>query len=201
MRMTAGLFETEQAGVVMQAEHQGVDFEGEQIRIDIGAQVAHFHRQANRARHFAAPARLLLLDARAQRAVVAPVVFGHRADQHAAALVDARPLEPALDQGAHTLQSARLLDRRGHHEIEETFAGGVQQRQLQVFAGTEMGEYAAFGHAHPERQGADGQPFKAVLAGQFVGVFEDQLAGGGAFAGGGSCVHDGKIARPFVLFL
>src|SRR5690348_1381866 len=195
----ASFVEPEQPGVVVQAEHQGIDLEGELGDVGVAAQVAQFHRLRDRLLQFVAPAGLLPHHAVVQRAVAA-VVLAHGRQQHAAALVLAAPLEPVRHDRAQPRQAARLLQRGQQHPGHEALAAGVEHGQLQVFARAEVGEHAALGHAHVAGQAADRQAFQPVATGQRVGVVEDGVAGGRALAGAGCECHGGKIARPFVLY-
>src|SRR3546814_19290805 len=53
--VTAGRVESEQSGVVVQAEHQGVNLEGELVGVGVGAQVTQLDRLRDGLLQFDAP--------------------------------------------------------------------------------------------------------------------------------------------------
>src|SRR5471032_680092 len=86
----ADLVEPEQPGIVMHAEHQGIDFECELGGVGIAAQVPFSRSLCDRLLQFAAPTSLLLHHLIVQR-TISSIVFAGRGEQNAAALVLAAP--------------------------------------------------------------------------------------------------------------
>src|SRR3546814_20781866 len=76
--VTAGRVESEQSGVVVQAEHQGVNLEGELVGVGVGAQVTQLDRLRDGLLQFDAPTGLLLHHAVVQGAGAAVVFAGAR---------------------------------------------------------------------------------------------------------------------------
>jgi hypothetical protein len=147
----AGNVISEQAGRVVHCERNRVELED--VLVDVAVcQLSGVDRQAHSALEFAAPAAFVVQDLVAQRAR-AVVVFGDRAEQHAAA---------AGRTATHSNQLCMMARRRGRPRgcdsagistaLPKRVAAFLEDGELQVFARTEVGEDAALGHADRQRR-------------------------------------------------
>jgi hypothetical protein len=84
---------------------------------------------------------------------------------------------PVLDQGAQSRQAARLTHGRTEHLFLEPFVVLADDRDLQLFAGAEVGEDAGLAHAGDFGQGANRQALDAHLGSQAQGSVQDGSAG------------------------
>src|SRR5882724_1660344 len=176
---------TEQAGIVMKAQQQTIDFERELCCVRVRSKVSYVDCQPDGPSQLITPSRLLTQHVLAYWPVAA-VVLCCCTEQHAAALMNTRPFTPSLGHLAQPRQSTRLANRRSLYEFQETGAHRLQQRQLQLLFGPEMGKHSAFGHAGAQRHRPNGQALESFLARQPVGASKDQLPRGCALLGGGS---------------
>ncbi len=145
VKTAAGQFQAigqpEQPGIVMQRQDVAVNLEHELLRIGVGLEMSHFDRLNDGAAHRVVPG-LDHGDQRIAHRARAVVEFDRAGDVDAAGLhFHAHPLQPALHHGRQTRHAARLLDGAVKHLLLELVVIVADNRDLQLFARTEMREY------------------------------------------------------------
>src|SRR6185436_7844555 len=181
-------------GVVI-AEGDGVEVESELLGIEVGAEVAGLDGDAGGLGEGGDARPVRPHEEIALRA--GSVVELHRGgDEDAAAgrVLAVDPGQPALEQGADARLAAGSGESRADDLDLEALDRGLEDLELQLVLGAEVGEETALREAELGREGADGQPFQPVAAGEADCLVEDALAGLGSLA------HREPMIRTVVLF-
>lgn len=168
-------FVTEQAHVMVDAQHQRENFKSDLLGIGVGLQLTPLHRVADATSYLLAPAALTVGHGLAQCA--GPViVFNGGGDEKTRSTPLAVQFEPVGHHAAQAGQAAWLAQGRLQHLGHEALAGQLQNRQLQILAAAKVSENAALGHVEALGQLADRQAFETDLRGLLISRFQDSLA-------------------------
>jgi hypothetical protein len=162
----------------MVAEVNAAQFPDKLIDVEIAAEMAAIDGLANQAREQIAPFFFHGQDLIAHRAfdiieLEQSCGNGTSAGEPAAL----RPSEPALDQGLKARKPLGRGHRRPNHVNLGEIGHVAEQADLHVLFRAEMREQAAFGHADPAGEDAQGNSRESGLAHEPEALFEDTIVG------------------------
>jgi len=165
-RARIGAGRVEQPCAVVVRENDAHHVEDEFADVEIGPKVALFDTEFDRTAQFALQPREVLDHRVANRSW--PVIELRRGRMHRAAVRQAAahgPVDPVGEERAQARQSAPRLERGQEYGLGESRRPGLDGRDLQFFARTEMGEQAALRQPGAFGQRADRQLLEAAFAG------------------------------------
>ena len=118
-------------------------------------------------------------------------------DDHAAAgqVRVVGPGEPVLEDGANARLAPGRRESRADHLVLEALGRRLEDLELELVLGPEMGEESALRQPQLGRQGADRQPLEAVAARQLHRLVEDPVAGLGALTHTGNNTNGRSILQ------
>ena len=163
---------------MMEAEHDSVEILRELIGVGVLSEVAFDHSLEEGNGYETEPLSLQLDQPIPHRSRAIVHLAGRRGeDASTRQFGRPAPFQPALEERPESGLTAISLERWPDDVLDEHVRGMIEDLDLELFFGAEVGEQPTLGELEVVGQSTDGEAFEAGLTGQADGVVEDVFAG------------------------